>query len=116
MKRLMIIIIGLIFICGCAQHHEYPKINQEFEIQDLTSRTISYYYDGNIYQAMYNSKDNLRLINKAKNSALTNWRTIQIIKTTNILNIPLFDILEFKSKYINLLKFFRTTETFIYIP
>ena len=66
MKRLIIIGLLLVFVCGCV-HYEYPQIKKEFEIQGLTARTFSYYYDENIYSA-YNSKDNARLIDKARNS------------------------------------------------
>ncbi len=43
-----------------------PEIREEFEIQGLTWRTISYYYHPGIYREMYNRESNERLIRKAK--------------------------------------------------
>lgn len=62
--------IGLILLGGCAQQKEnsFPESSGEFEIQGLIWRSIAYYYHPGIYQEMYNSKSNLRLISKAKNA------------------------------------------------
>ena len=49
------------------QKKTIPKIREEFDIQGLTWRTISYYYHPGIYKEIYNRKSNDRLIKKAKN-------------------------------------------------
>jgi len=45
----------------------FPEAREEFKIQGLTWRTISYYYHPGIYKEIYNSESNLRLIKKARN-------------------------------------------------
>lgn len=50
-----------------AQRREaIPKIKEEFNIQGLTWRTISYYFHPGIYKEIYNHESNSRFIKKAK--------------------------------------------------
>jgi hypothetical protein len=63
--------LGMILLGGCTQQEgevSFPQSSGEFEIQGLMWRSIAYYYFPSIYQEMYNSGDNFRLISKAKNA------------------------------------------------
>jgi len=63
-----LVLIGVVFIYNHVEREPvFPKAKEEFEIQGLTWRTISYYYHSGIYEEIYNPESNLRLIKKAKN-------------------------------------------------
>lgn len=63
-----LLLIGIVFIYSCIEQEKsyVPKIKEEFKIQGLTWRTISYYHPG-IYEEIYNHESNIRFIRKAKN-------------------------------------------------
>jgi len=66
---LIMALVSIVFLYDYIKQEEHnpPKIREEFEIQGLTWRTISYYYHPGIYEEIYNHESNLRLIKKAKN-------------------------------------------------
>jgi hypothetical protein len=56
---------------GCLQDEggsSFPEVKEEFPIQGLYWRTISYYYYPGIYGDLYNHEDNLRFVKKARNA------------------------------------------------
>ena len=54
-----------------------PEIREEFDIQGLSWRTISYYYSPRIYEEMYNQESNIRLIKKARGAG-ANYLLIRV--------------------------------------
>jgi hypothetical protein len=80
MKKKLLIALCLILIamiCGCVQTEDHVEIEEEFEIQGLTWRTIAYYYGDGIYREMYNDADNARLLEKARGSG-ANYLAIRV--------------------------------------
>lgn len=72
-KRLLLLSSGVILAIALGyrlfrqnESREFPDRRAEFEIQGLTWRTIAYYYYPGIYKDIYNPKDDLRLIAKAR--------------------------------------------------
>jgi hypothetical protein len=62
------LMVLVILLGGCTQQQgQFPERNEEFGIQGLIWRSISYYYHDGIYRDLYNSSDNLRFIDKVKN-------------------------------------------------
>jgi len=62
---LFFVLISSSFGCISNETSQIER-KEEFKIQGLTWRTISYYYHPGIYQEIYNNESNQRLIEKAK--------------------------------------------------
>jgi len=73
----LVLTIALILYNYTRQQEVVPKIREEFKVQGLTWRTISYYYHPGIYKEMYNHESNSRLIKKAKEAG-ANYLLIRV--------------------------------------
>jgi hypothetical protein len=65
LTTIIVIFITVFFIFEYKKNN-FPERREEFAIQGLTWRTVSYYYNPYIYKILYNKIANLRLIFKAK--------------------------------------------------
>ncbi|NOZ76449.1 MAG: hypothetical protein GXO65_01975 [Euryarchaeota archaeon] len=67
----VILLTTLVFVGGCLQDgggSNFPEAKEEFPVQGLYWRTVSYYYYPGIYGDLYNHEDNLRFVKKARDA------------------------------------------------
>ena len=72
---LAVLSLSVLILVGCQatsplvsspEGESFPKRRLEFEIQGLVWRTIAYYYHPGIYQEIYDTDSNIRLVSKAR--------------------------------------------------